>query len=218
MAAAQLQAACSTAHSVGLRSVVHAVSDASVQAAIAAGCSQIEHGTLAVPATLTSMSREKITFDPTVYLSVHNYVAHKNSFKLWSGFDESTFATLEHSLAPGLQTFRSALAVPNLVIVFGSDAIAGAHGQNAEELIYRVTKGSQANDAAIRSATSNAAMSLGLGNEIGTIAVGFDADIIGVDGDPRTDITALRRVKFVMRAGRVYKYVPSKRQPPTTTQ
>jgi len=61
--------------------------------------------------------------------------------------------------------------------------------------------------AAIVDATSHNAMSLGLGDKIGALAAGQEADIIAVDGDPLKDITALRRVVFVMRGGRVYKNV-----------
>jgi imidazolonepropionase-like amidohydrolase len=59
--------------------------------------------------------------------------------------------------------------------------------------------------AALVSATSLAAESLGLAGSLGSIAPGMEADLIALDGDPRRDITALRRVVFVMRAGRVYR-------------
>ena len=79
-----------------------------------------------------------------------------------------------------------------------------AHGRNAEELTCRVKDGGQDPMAAIISATSLGAEAIGLGNEIGAIAAGMQADIIAVDGDPTKDITALGRVVFVMKAGRVY--------------
>jgi imidazolonepropionase-like amidohydrolase len=72
-------------------------------------------------------------------------------------------------------------------------------------LIYRVEKGGQPPMAAIVAATSLAAASLGLEKEIGTIAPGFEADLIATDGDPGKDVTALRRVRFVMRAGAAYR-------------
>jgi len=85
--------------------------------------------------------------------------------------------------------------------------VAGAHGRNWEELIFRVQRGGQEPMAAIVSATSLAAESLGLGDTLGSIAPGMEADLIAFDGDPREDITALRRVVFVMRGGKVYKNV-----------
>ena len=87
----------------------------------------------------------------------------------------------------------------------GSDAVAGAHGHNADELVERVRQGRQTPVNALLSATSVAAASLNLSDTIGRLAAGLQADIIAVDGDPLSDITALRRVVFVMREGRVHK-------------
>ena len=85
------------------------------------------------------------------------------------------------------------------------DAVAGAHGRNVEELVCRVKDAGQAPMDAIVSATGLAAEALRLGDQIGTIAPGMQADLIAVEGDPSTDITALRRVMFVMKGGKVYK-------------
>jgi imidazolonepropionase-like amidohydrolase len=90
-------------------------------------------------------------------------------------------------------------------MVFGTDAVAGAHGRNAEDLSCRVREAGQAPMAAIVSATSLNATALGLGDRIGSVATGMEADLIAVDGDPTRDITALGRVVFVMRGGRVYR-------------
>src|SRR5437867_3451175 len=86
-------------------------------------------------------------------------------------------------------------------------AVAGAFGKNWEELIYRVQVGGQPPMAAIVSATSLAAQSLALADTIGAIAPGLEADLIGIDGNPAEDITALRRVVFVMKGGAVVKNV-----------
>jgi imidazolonepropionase-like amidohydrolase len=102
--------------------------------------------------------------------------------------------------------FKEALKVKDLKLVFGTDAVAGGHGKNVDELIARVQQGQPAMDAVV-SATSRAAESLRLQEEIGSIAAGLEADLIAVDGDPSQDITALRRVLFVMKGGKVYKNV-----------
>jgi imidazolonepropionase-like amidohydrolase len=104
-----------------------------------------------------------------------------------------------------LDVFKTGLEVAGLDMVFGTDAVAGAHGRNVEELIYRVETGGQDPHAAILSATSLAAQSLELAGTVGTLAPGMAADIIAVDGDPLEDVTALRRVRFVMKAGMVVK-------------
>ena len=93
-------------------------------------------------------------------------------------------------------------------MVFGTDAVAGAHGRNAEEFIDRVRDCGVDPMAAMVSANSLAAAALGMGDEIGSIAPGLQADIIALDGDPLKDITAVRRVVFVMKGGVVYKNSP----------
>jgi imidazolonepropionase-like amidohydrolase len=103
--------------------------------------------------------------------------------------------------------FKRALKIKGLKIVFGTDAVAGAHGRNAEELIYRVQKGGQDPMEAIVSMTSLAARSLGLETKIGMLAPGMEADIVAVSGDPLKDITALRRVMFVMKSGKIFKNI-----------
>ena len=91
--------------------------------------------------------------------------------------------------------------------MFGTDAVAGAHGRNAEEFVYRVRDGGQKPMDVIVSATSLAAESLGLGDRIGTLAPGFEADLVATDGNPLDDITAVRRVVFVMKGGKVMKNI-----------
>jgi len=94
-----------------------------------------------------------------------------------------------------------------LKIAMGTDAVAGAHGRNAEEIIHRVAVDGQSAMDAIVAATSLNAEALGLAGMIGTLAPGMEADLIAVDGDPLSDITALRRVVFVMKGGTVYRNV-----------
>lgn len=114
---------------------------------------------------------------------------------------------MEKGVPQSLDMFKRALTVKGLKLVMGTDAGAGAHGQNAREIIYRVQTGGQPAMEAIIGATSLAAEALGLKDTLGVVAPGFAADLIGVDGDPLTDITALRRVRFVMKSGIVLKNV-----------
>ncbi len=100
--------------------------------------------------------------------------------------------------------FSTALKTAGLKIVMGTDAVAGAHGQNAREPIERVKVGQKPMDAIV-GMTSLAAQSMNLDKELGAIAAGLNADLVAIDGDPLQDITALQRVRFVMRNGRVYK-------------
>ncbi|HVB37113.1 MAG TPA: amidohydrolase family protein, partial [Vicinamibacterales bacterium] len=106
-----------------------------------------------------------------------------------------------------IDLMKRSLATPGLMMTYGTDAVAGAHGRNAEDLVCRVQNAGESPMDAITTATSRAAASLDLANRVGAIAPGLDADIIAVDGDPLTDITALRRVVFVMKNGVVYRNV-----------
>jgi imidazolonepropionase-like amidohydrolase len=112
---------------------------------------------------------------------------------------------MEKAIPMMADVMRRAMA-HHVKIVLGTDAVAGAHGRNAEEFIYRVKDGGQPAMDAIISGTSLAAESLGLRDKIGSIAEGMDADIIAVAGNPLDDITVVRKVSFVMKGGRVFKH------------
>jgi imidazolonepropionase-like amidohydrolase len=99
---------------------------------------------------------------------------------------------------------------PGAKVVFSTDATAGAHGRNAEEFIGRVEQCGQTPMAALVSANSLAAEALGMSDRLGLLAPGYQADIIALDGDPLTDLTAVRRVVFVMRGGVLYKWAGAK--------
>lgn len=200
----QLVAICSEARAVGLRTIVHAISAASVRAATLAGCTQIEHGMLVGDAELALMAQHGTVFDPQVCLVLDNYVRNADVYTR-SGFTAQSFDALRRARAATPAMFARAVATPGLTIVYGTDAVALAHGHNAEELECRVREGGQRAADAVRSATSIAAQSLGLADRIGALAPGLDADIIAVEGDPSADITALGRVRFVMRQGVVYR-------------
>jgi imidazolonepropionase-like amidohydrolase len=195
----QIQAVCAEAKAVGLRSVVHAIGDAGARAAVLAGCTSIEHGTFLTDETLDIMAQRGTYFDPNL-LVLHNYLDNRASFT----FTEAALKTLQDGLAPTADVLRRARA-KHLKILFGTDAVAGSHGRNAEEFIYRVKDAGEKPMDAIVSATSASAESLGLGSEIGTVAAGFEADLVAVEGNPLTDIAAVRKVVFVMKGGRVYR-------------
>ncbi|HMF89369.1 MAG TPA: amidohydrolase family protein [Candidatus Angelobacter sp.] len=201
----QLRAACDEAKAQGLRSVVHAYGLA-VRGAANAGCTEVEHGTFATQEDLDAMAAHGTFFDPQVGLVIHNYLDNKPKFLGAGSYTEEGFAKMQEVLPLIAEMFKKALATKNLKIVFGTDAVAGAHGHNAEEFIYRVQAGQTPMDALV-AANSRAAESLNLQNEIGAIAPGLQADIIALDGDPLADITAVRRVVFVMKGGKVYKNV-----------
>jgi imidazolonepropionase-like amidohydrolase len=195
----QIQAVCAEAKANGLRTVVHAIGDAGARAAVLAGCTSIEHGTFLEDSTLDLMAGRGTYFDPN-FLVLHNYLDNRASYT----FSEQALATLEKGIRPTIDVLGRA-RVHKVKVIFGTDAVAGSHGRNAEEFVYRVNEAHDKPMEAIVSATSLSAESLGLGKEIGAVAAGFEADLVATEGNPLDDITAVRRVVFVMKGGKVYR-------------
>jgi imidazolonepropionase-like amidohydrolase len=199
MTDAQMEAAVSEAHAQGLRTVTHARFLPEEKVAVNAGVTTIEHGYGLDDETLETMAQRGIYFDPNFLVS-HNYIENREAYR--RGMDEvTTREKLLVTLAEVVQRARK----HHVKIVLGTDAVAGAHGRNAEEFIYRVHDGHERNMDVIMSGTSVAAESLGMGDRIGSIAPGLEADIVATEGSPLEDITAVRRVVFVMKGGKVYK-------------
>jgi imidazolonepropionase-like amidohydrolase len=205
MTDAQIQAACGEAKVQGMRVIVHAHSDSSARAAVLAGCTSIEHGAYLTDPVFDLMVQHGTYYDPNVGVVLQNYFDNKSKYLGIGNYNEEGFAFMQRGIQIVLDTFKRSLMHKGLKIVYGTDANAGAHGRNYEEFVRRVQAGGQDAMAAIISATSLSAESLGLQNQIGTIASGLDADIIATDGNPLQDITAVRRVVFVMKGGRVYE-------------
>jgi imidazolonepropionase-like amidohydrolase len=200
----QLSAACDEARAQGLRSMVHAHSPESMLRAARARCTVVEHGGLANAEALKALADAGVYFDPNIGLVTQNYLENKTRFLGIGNYTEEGFNAMEKALGFKDAMFSAALKTPGLKMVMGTDAVAGAHGQNVREPIERVKSG-QTPMAAIIGMTSLAAESIGLDKVIGTIAPGYNADLVAVEGDPRVDITALQRVRFVMKDGKVYK-------------
>ena len=201
-----LDAACDEARKVGLRTLVHANYEA-VHGAIAAGCTQIEHGLGATDADLHAMAEKGIYFDPQAGQLIQNYLDNRARYAGTPFFPKTPqeFESMKELLPIAHETIQHARKVAGLKIVFGTDALAGMHGHNVEDLINRVLEGGVAPMDALVSANSLAAEAMRMSDQIGALAPGLEADIIAVNGDPLRDITAIRRVVFVMKGGVVYK-------------
>jgi imidazolonepropionase-like amidohydrolase len=205
MTDAQLQAVCGEANALGMRTMVHAHSPESIKASVNAGCQQIEHGVFANDEVLKLMADKGVYFDPNVGVVLQNYLRNRARYEGIGNYNAEGFAFMEKGVGINSQMIKKAVATPKLMLVNGTDAVAGAHGHNADEIVERVRQGGQKPMDAIISATSLSAKSLRLDKTIGTIAPGFEADIVALDGDPLTDIAAVTRVAFVMKGGRVFK-------------
>jgi imidazolonepropionase-like amidohydrolase len=202
---AQIQAACSEAKALGKRSWVHAHAASAVRASALAGCWAVTHGSQVTDAELLLMKERGTYFEPNIGLVSQNYLENKPRYLGIGNYDEAGFKFMEDGIPMKLEMFKRAMKVPGLKLLAGTDATAGAHGQNAREVIYRVKVAGLAPMEAIAEITSRAAESLQMQDTIGAVAPGLEADLVAIEGDPLKDIEALRRVAWVMKGGHVVK-------------
>jgi imidazolonepropionase-like amidohydrolase len=188
--------------------MVHAHAAEAMMLAVDAGCDQIEHGVFATQAVLTHMASKGTYFSPQCGLVFRNYLENRAKYEGIGNYNAEGFASMERAVPLAVAAVRTAANTPGLKLVFGTDAVAGAHGRNVEDLICRVSEAGQKPMDAIVSATSRAAESMKMDDSIGTLKPGLLADIIAVRGDPLADFTAMRRVVFVMRDGKIYRNTP----------
>ena len=201
----QLAVLCGEAKALGLRTLVHAYRSA-VQDAALAGCWQVEHATYASPAELGALVAPGTYFSPQVGIVIQNYLENKARYLGVGNYTEEGFQIMARDLHLDYEICRAGINTPGLKTVFSTDATAGAHGRNAEEFVGRVRECGQDPSQALVSANAMAAEAIGMGDQLGVIAPGYQADIIALDGDPIADITAVRRVVFVMKGGVVYRW------------
>lgn len=210
---AQLRVLCDEARAVGLRSMVHAYRS-QVSAAARAGCDEIEHVTYATADDLAVAVAAGKFLSPQVGLVVQNYLANEARYLGVGNYTAEGMATMARDLHYDFEVCALAARLPGARIVFSTDATAGAHGRNAEEFLGRVEHCGQTPMQALVSANSVAAEAIGMGDRLGRLAPGYEADLIALDGNPLKDLTAVRRVVFVMRGGTIYKWAGAKRGAP----
>lgn len=192
----ELKAIVEEAKKMNVKVAAHCYSSIAAQKAINAGVASIEHGLYLDEPTLKLMKEKGVYYCPTLL-----------AYYRWSkreGLSPDVRKMIENTVKLHAETFKRALKV-GVKIAFGSD-LTEAHGTNAEEFELMVNYGMKPMDA-IKSATSVAAELLGWQDKIGSIEPGKLADIIAVKGDPVKDIKVLRDVKFVMKDGKVIKFV-----------
>ncbi len=187
----EMKAAVAAAHDAGRPVAVHAATAEGMRRAIATGVDTIEHGYGGTPEVFAAMAAKGIALCPTLAASDAS-----SRYRGWDGSEPAPPAVKLNR-----ESFRLALkaGVPMCV---GGDVGVFAHGQNARELNLMVAAG-MTREQALMAATSGNARWLRLSGKLGAIRPGLLADLIAVDGDPTTDLTALRHIRMVMKGGAV---------------
>jgi imidazolonepropionase-like amidohydrolase len=191
---AELNAAVETAHSIGRPVAVHTTTPEGMKRAILAGVDTIEHGDSGTPEVFKMMAEHGVALCPTL--------AAGYSTSMYSGWQPGS-GQEPQGIQRKRQTFKMALDA-GVTIASGSDVGVFTHGTNALELELMVNYGMSAPDA-LKSATSVDAKVLHMDNQVGKVVQGLQADLVAVDGDPTKDISVLRKVKLVMKAGVVVR-------------
>ena len=188
----EMKLAVETAASAGVPVAVHTATPEGMRRAILAGVETIEHGDGGTPEIFKLMAEHHVALCPTL--------AAGDATAQYAGWRKGQ-ATEPRGITAKRASFKAALDA-GVTILSGSDVGVFPHGENAREIELMVDYGMPAAEA-LKSATSVAGRVLHM--EIGQVKPGMYADLIAVDGDPTKEIAALRRVKFVMKAGTVYK-------------
>ncbi len=196
----EMRAATEEAHKVGKKAAAHAQGTEGIKNAIRAGIDSIEHG-IFLDDEAIQMMKEKGVFLVATLVAPYNIKKYGRE----AGIPEHAVRKTEEIISYHADSFSRAYKA-GVKIAMGTDAATpfNKHGENAQELVLMVENGAKPMDA-IMAATKWGSQLLGMEKAVGTLEFGKEADVIAVEGDPLKDISVLKDVKFVMKAGKIYK-------------
>ena len=195
----ELEAVIAAAHDYGFTVAAHAHGAEAILRAVTAGVDSIEHGTYMSDADMKLMKQRGTWYVPTIIAG--RYVAEKAAVP---GYYPEQIAAKARQVGPVIQKTAGRAFKAGVKMAFGTDAGVYPHGQNAKEFEYMVEAGIP-NAYALQAATVNAAALLKQSDNMGSLEAGKFADVIAVKGNPLDDISLMKQVDFVMKAGVVYK-------------
>ncbi|WP_395621694.1 amidohydrolase family protein [Dokdonella sp.] len=195
----ELEAVIAAAHDYGFTVAAHAHGAEAIRRAVTAGVDSIEHGTYMSDADMKLMKQRGTWYVPTIIAG--RYVAEKAAVP---GYYPEQIAAKARQVGPVIQKTAGRAFKAGVKMAFGTDAGVYPHGQNAKEFEYMVEAGIP-NAYALQAATVNAAALLKQSDNMGSLEAGKFADVIAVKGNPLDDISLMKQVDFVMKAGVVYK-------------
>jgi imidazolonepropionase-like amidohydrolase len=201
----EMKAAVDAAHALGKKIAIHSYGPDGARDAVRAGADSVEHATDMDDQTIALMARRKTFYVPTID---HNryYAEYRDQF----GYGPEVVKRLDDYRERNLETARRAHRA-GVRFAMGSDAVLTMFGQNTRELRWFVKAGMTPAEA-VKTATTNGALLLGMEKSLGSVAPGYYADMVAVEGDPLADIdVVIDRVRWVMKGGTVVFMAPALR-------
>jgi imidazolonepropionase-like amidohydrolase len=194
----EMKAIIDTAHSAGHKVAIHSYGPNGARDAIRAGTDTLEHATDLDDATIAELVLKKIWYVPTINHNQHYVDRADDAYKFSAQAKQNLRNYIERNFLTAQKAYKAGARM-----VVGSDAVYTGFGANMQELRWFVKLG-MSNEQALQSATVRPAEMLGVEKSLGSVAPGYVADIVAVEGDPLADIeAAIGKVRWVMKAGSV---------------
>jgi imidazolonepropionase-like amidohydrolase len=194
----EIAAVVRVAHDNGVQVTAHAHGAQSIKDAIRAGADSIEHASLADDEAIALAAERGVAFSMDVYNGT--YTAEVGAA---AGYPEEFMRKNDETTEAQRVVFEKAHAA-GVPLIYGTDAAVYPHGLNGRQFGVMVQRGMSRMEA-IRSATSVAAVHMGLEQDVGALVPGRYADLVAVRGNPLADITVLETVAVVVKGGQVAK-------------